>query len=201
MIRKCADCQAPFSIEPEEEDWFRREGLSLPKRCPRCRAARRETRDEFRTCQRCGRTFRYPRELQLYARTYGWGPPRRCIGGCPGHDRSDETEQERVMRELLEGLRDRRQRQDAPPIEAVLDVQRRPRPAPPRGPDRDALFRGLDGDAPRADAEARLRAELEQEGARRRGPEDLFASLAAPAEGPREGKRDKRRPRPQRDRE
>lgn len=199
MILYCADCQAPFSVEPEEEDWFRREGMTLPKRCPRCRSARRGLKDQYRTCQRCGQTFAYTRELQLYARTYGWAPPRHCVGGCPGHEGAAETDEERAMRELLEHLRDHRARAGAPPIEAVLEATRkRPRP-PPAGPSPDSLFRGLGGDEGPGDTEAQLQDEVHRHRGAGPSPGELFASLGAEPPRRRKGKRKKRRPRPRRD--
>jgi hypothetical protein len=201
VIRHCADCQAPYSVEPEEEDWFRREGMTLPKRCPRCRSARKGLKNQFRTCQRCGKTFPYTRELQLYARTYGWGPPRHCVGGCVGHEGAAESDEERAMRELLEQLRDRRVRVDAPPIEAVLEARRKqPRPAP-AGPTPDSLFRGLGEDEGPGDAEAQLADEVDRH--RGSGPSagELFASLGAEPASRRKGKRKKRRPRPRDDAE
>lgn len=196
MIRVCRDCQSPFSIEPEEEDWFRREGLTLPKRCGRCRAARRGTQDEYRTCSRCGGTFVYTRELQLYARTYGWGAPGRCVGGCADGDRSDETDEERAMRVLLETLSKRRRRADAPPIEMALEargVRTQPRRSMPSPQD---LFSDL-GVAPQPDAlAARLRDSIGDLQERRSTPDDLFGALDDRPSKKR-GKK-KRRPRPRR---
>jgi len=197
VIRVCTDCQAPFSIEPEEEDWFRRSGLTLPKRCPRCRSARRGIKDRYLRCQRCERTFAYPREIQLYARTYGWAEPRNCIGGCPDRERGEENDEERAMRQLLEHLRDRREGAEAPPIELVLEAAPRRRPPAPAGQDPASLFRGLDGDPAAEPAGARIRDELEQSRETRTSPDDLFSSLSQPsspsAAGGQRGKRRKRR--------
>jgi hypothetical protein len=203
VIRHCADCGAPFSLEPEEEDWFRREGLTLPKRCGSCRASRRGARDRYLTCTRCGRTFTYPRELQLYARSYGWGTPSRCISGCADGGIVDETDEERAMRELLEGLHARRRRGDAPPIEAVLDARRsRPRsPTPsPRSP--DSLFQSLDGPDEGGEG-ASLRDSVERFKLERTRPDELFGGLGTangeedePHGEARQRKKKKRRPRP-----
>jgi len=199
VIRHCADCGAPYSLEPEEEDWFRREGLSLPKRCGACRASRRGTKDRYLTCARCGRTFTYPRDLQLYARTYGWGNPSRCIGGCGGTAADDETDEERAMRELLETLRDRRNRGEAPPIEAVLEARpprRPPRGAPARSP--GSLFQGLEGEEPAGAGEGSLEDSVQAFRQQRTKPDDLFAGLGSKdgEAGGRRRKKKKRRPRP-----
>ena len=196
MIRVCRDCQSHFSIEPEEEDWYRREGLSLPKRCSRCRTVRRETQDEYLTCARCGGTFVYTRDLQLYARTYGWGAPTRCVSGCPDGDRTGETDEERAMRVLLETLAKRRQQADAPPIEMVLQARGvRTRPDRPlRSP--DDLFSDLGSEPQVDDLAERLRDSVGDLRDSRPSPNDLFGSLdALPA---KKSRRKKRRPRPKR---
>ncbi len=197
MIRHCADCGAPFSLEPEEEDWFRREGLSLPRRCSRCRSNRRAVKDRYLTCRRCGRTFVWTKDIQLYARTHGWKEPRHCVGGCPGRTGDPETDEERAMRELLEQLRDSRARGEAPPIEAVLEVQRsRPR-RPSGGPSPDALFAGLADDGEEDRAAQRLLDGVERLEQQRPTPDDLFGGLADGGGGGRKKRRKKkRRPRP-----
>jgi len=202
MIRTCSDCQTPYSVEPEEEDWFRREGLSLPKRCPRCRAARRNVHERFLTCSRCGRTFSYPKELQLYARTYGWGKPRRCISGCEGGGDEPETVEEKGMREFMEQLRDQRSRGDAPPIEMVLETQRsRQRARRDRAQDLlppvEPLFAGLADRNDGEDQTRRLREKLTGFTESRTGPGDLFGGLAREGDEPRKkSRRKKRRPKP-----
>ena len=135
-----------------------------------------------------------PREIQLYARSYGWGTPTRCIGGCAGEERGDETEAEQGMREMLEALRDRRERADAPPIEMVLEASRSGRPRPARGPAPDDLFGGLGDDDGPDDAERKLQQSLSGLAAGRTTPDDLFGSLSGDRdrEKPR---RKKRRPR------
>lgn len=46
-IRKtCRDCGEPFGITKAERVFFESRGLTLPKRCPACRKARKETRKE-----------------------------------------------------------------------------------------------------------------------------------------------------------
>lgn len=78
----CKDCGSSYSLEDGETNFFSRMGLELPKRCHTCRAIRRGIQDIHLPCLRCGKRFLYPRELQLYARSYKWQPPETCIGGC-----------------------------------------------------------------------------------------------------------------------
>lgn len=42
----CRDCGKPFEITRAERIFFESRGLALPKRCPACRKARKETRKE-----------------------------------------------------------------------------------------------------------------------------------------------------------
>lgn len=78
----CVDCGDFYELSADETAWFLQKGLSLPKRCAGCRAIRKGIDDEYRTCRRCGKAFLYPREIQLYARTYKWLDPETCLGGC-----------------------------------------------------------------------------------------------------------------------
>ena len=39
--RQCKDCQQPFEISPEEQNFFESKNLELPKRCIPCRRKRR----------------------------------------------------------------------------------------------------------------------------------------------------------------
>lgn len=78
----CKDCQSPFEFSDGEHAFFAEHGLTDPKRCPSCRATRKGIADQDIICQRCGNTFTYPRELQLYTRSYGWDAPITCFGGC-----------------------------------------------------------------------------------------------------------------------
>ena len=81
-IKICVDCRSEFEYSEGKHLFFLRNGLEDPKRCPTCRAIRKGFTDKELKCQRCGKTFIYPQELQLYARTYKWDPPTYCLGGC-----------------------------------------------------------------------------------------------------------------------
>ena len=39
--RYCVACSEPFVLDENTQNWFRRKGLSLPRRCQGCREARR----------------------------------------------------------------------------------------------------------------------------------------------------------------
>lgn len=46
VIRVCKDCKEEFTLRGGEIDFYKQEGLSLPKRCPKCRKARRQREAE-----------------------------------------------------------------------------------------------------------------------------------------------------------
>lgn len=37
----CVDCSKQFTMTPAEQEWFKKKGLLLPKRCRDCRVAKR----------------------------------------------------------------------------------------------------------------------------------------------------------------
>lgn len=43
---KCKDCGKGFLLSPEKKQFFLDRGLHLPKRCPTCRKARKQEREE-----------------------------------------------------------------------------------------------------------------------------------------------------------
>lgn len=43
LIHKCKDCGIYFFTTDKEEDWYRSRGMSVPKRCNKCRAKRRKS--------------------------------------------------------------------------------------------------------------------------------------------------------------
>ncbi len=42
-ILRCLECGADFTFSVGEQRYFLSKGLSIPKRCPRCRQRRRES--------------------------------------------------------------------------------------------------------------------------------------------------------------
>lgn len=81
-LKSCKDCGNHFEYTDSERRFFLERGLDDPKRCAGCRVIRQGKIDKEITCQRCKKSFIYPRELQLYSRSYRWNPPTTCLGGC-----------------------------------------------------------------------------------------------------------------------
>ena len=42
IILVCADCGANYLLSLQERNWYSQHGLHLPRRCPACRARRRQ---------------------------------------------------------------------------------------------------------------------------------------------------------------
>ena len=42
----CIECQLPFTFRAKEQAFFAEQGFAAPKRCPVCRAERRQRRQE-----------------------------------------------------------------------------------------------------------------------------------------------------------
>lgn len=42
----CVDCDTQFILSLGEQKWFTEKGFSMPKRCPDCRARRKEDREK-----------------------------------------------------------------------------------------------------------------------------------------------------------
>ena len=89
----CLDCQQPFAYTAEEQSYHADRGYTEPKRCPPCRAARRESRDGAgytpyqrhremfpAVCAQCGK------ETQVPFRPSGDKPVycRDCYQPCSG---------------------------------------------------------------------------------------------------------------------
>jgi len=105
MSNICGDCGAPYAMEPEEQEWLaerEKEGSVL---CPRCRAFLDGVQDQSILCTECNRVFIYPRELRFYAQMFGWGRPRRCIGGCTRGGTRERNEEEKQMFDFLKRIR------------------------------------------------------------------------------------------------
>lgn len=46
VVRKCVNCNKPFTITSSHAKWFLDRGLELPKRCKECRTRRRNEKEE-----------------------------------------------------------------------------------------------------------------------------------------------------------
>jgi hypothetical protein len=44
--RTCCDCQQPFVLTAGEQAFYLAKGLTLPKRCPKCRAFKKQQREQ-----------------------------------------------------------------------------------------------------------------------------------------------------------
>jgi hypothetical protein len=42
IVLLCVDCGASYILSPQERQWYLTKGLHLPRRCPTCRARRRQ---------------------------------------------------------------------------------------------------------------------------------------------------------------
>lgn len=132
MSQICADCGAPFSMEAEEREWMGQHGRDNPVQCPRCRAFQDGIQDQSILCGECNRVFIYPRELRFYAELFGWGRPRRCLGGCTRGGTRERTDDERLMFDFLKRLR--AAQRGASGGLSVTDLRRIPRPGGERTP-------------------------------------------------------------------
>jgi ribosomal protein L36 len=45
LLLACRDCNADFVITSSQRKWFIERSLTVPKRCPACRLARRQERE------------------------------------------------------------------------------------------------------------------------------------------------------------
>lgn len=92
--RECRVCRQPFVITVEEQRFYGelaavRDGeWQLPRRCARCRAARRRVQyeqsvdpaapDEMLVCCDCGRSFIFGGRDRAYFAAHGFVVPKRC---------------------------------------------------------------------------------------------------------------------------
>lgn len=94
------DCGVEFDITVGEAQSYFRKGLDLPKRCPSCRALRRNFEDERIKCALCGRYFPFEAHLRRLFKYRGierenkWKPTecRRCRLLDPGKRQQLEAE-------------------------------------------------------------------------------------------------------------
>lgn len=88
----CCDCGRTFSVNPAEQNFFKRKGLNLPKRCPECREKRKKV--ETRICVDCGAEFTISRTNLEYFKRIGMHSPKRCEE-CRKNKREHNAELER----------------------------------------------------------------------------------------------------------
>lgn len=88
----CCDCGRTFSVNPAEQNFFKRKGLNLPKRCPECREKRKKV--ETCICVDCGAEFTITRVNLEYFKRNGMHAPKRCEE-CRKNKREHNEELER----------------------------------------------------------------------------------------------------------
>ena len=76
----CSDCGDEFIFGEEEQNFFKEKGLrNTPKRCQKCRRARRSTTGAKVTCVGCEVEFVFSEAEQAYFKEMGLtNPPKRC---------------------------------------------------------------------------------------------------------------------------
>lgn len=75
IIKKCS-CGKEFEITDNEQEFYRENGLELPKRCHECRKIKKE--DKNLTCVDCGKQFTITGAEALWYYKKGYSLPRRC---------------------------------------------------------------------------------------------------------------------------
>lgn len=75
--RRCSDCGEELVISPRSQEYYQENGLALPKRCKKCRSARKEV-CETRTCVDCGAEFTINMNQKKFYSERGLDTPKRC---------------------------------------------------------------------------------------------------------------------------
>ena len=74
----CKDCGNEFDISVKEQLFAQEnKGFVLPKRCPDCRA-NRKNRTKHIVCVECGEVFEFTANEQEFYQKNGFKEPRRC---------------------------------------------------------------------------------------------------------------------------
>lgn len=74
----CKDCGKEFEISVKEQLFAREnKGFVLPKRCPECRADRKD-RTKHIVCVECGEVFEFTANEQEFYEKNGFKEPKRC---------------------------------------------------------------------------------------------------------------------------
>ena len=78
MKRTCKQCDGNFRVDILEQEWCRSQGLSLPRHCLACRAARRQLTDIEGSCAGCDSVYRLPADCVFLANLLSWTGPYQC---------------------------------------------------------------------------------------------------------------------------
>lgn len=74
----CKDCGEEFQISVKEQLFAQEnKGFVLPKRCPNCRADRKD-RTKHIVCVECGEVFEFTASEQEYYAKNNFNEPKRC---------------------------------------------------------------------------------------------------------------------------
>lgn len=74
----CKDCGKEFTISVREQLFAKEgKGFTLPKRCPDCRNARKNSVKQI-ICIECGEVFEFTANEQEYYKRNGFAEPKRC---------------------------------------------------------------------------------------------------------------------------
>ena len=78
IVEVCKDCGKEFEISVKEQLFAKEnKGFVLPKRCPNCRADRKD-RTKHIVCMECGDVFEFTASEQEFYEKNGFKEPRRC---------------------------------------------------------------------------------------------------------------------------
>ena len=77
MKRVCIQCKKEFEISEQENQYYKKQGLQLPKRCKECREANKKDTLQV-ICVECGKVFPVTKGERDYYRSKGFKMPKRC---------------------------------------------------------------------------------------------------------------------------
>lgn len=46
ITKTCKDCGVTFDVTPKEQEWYKTKHFQIPERCPQCRKARRQQKNQ-----------------------------------------------------------------------------------------------------------------------------------------------------------
>lgn len=74
----CKECGEEFEISVKEQVFAQEgKGYVLPKRCPKCRASRKNAVEHL-TCIECGDEFTFTAGEKKFYEEHGYSVPKRC---------------------------------------------------------------------------------------------------------------------------
>lgn len=73
---ECNRCGDKFIMSPAEQKYYKEKGLSIPKKCPKCRELRKVV--ETRKCVDCNAEFTIDAIQKEFYEENGYQLPKRC---------------------------------------------------------------------------------------------------------------------------